>query len=186
MTIRVRYAHRAPDRFIEVRFFLIQKVEEEFVAKSGKHKGKKVTRKVRKQRTSDLLPTMSLDDVGEEVAQIVHEEFHRANKAILLRIRERQEKAAQAVPIDLAALQREHDRASAAALDEIRRKAGEQILAASVPLATVQTGETGTTQTIEPVFEVRPTRKVQDLSGPPKPRTEAEELAEGMRLAGLA
>ena len=29
MTIRVRYAHRAPDRFIEVRFFIITKVDME-------------------------------------------------------------------------------------------------------------------------------------------------------------
>ena len=175
MTIRVRYAHRAPDRFIEVRFFLITKVEEEFVAKSGKHKGKKVRRKKRVQRTSDLLPTMSLDDVGEEVAQIVHEEFHRANKAILLRLRDQLGK--QVTTREIAPVPPEFPVGYGTP----------QLVEEPAPIpATVQTGEGATTQTIEPVFDVRPARRVQDLSGPPKARTEEDEIAEGMRLAGLA
>lgn len=164
----IHAAFRKGDVGIEIRTFGI--------AKTGKGKARRRT-----QTSLADCPTIWLDGYTDEHAEILFDELRKACRAFVQRVKAEAPKEA-AVPVDLAALQREHDRASAAARDEIQRKVADVILGT----ATVQTGETGTTQTIEPVFEVRPARAVQDLSGPPMVRTEADELAEGMRLAGLA
>lgn len=147
------------DNGVEVRSFKI--------TKTGKGKSRK-----RKQASLSRSPTLWIDakecgvaEFTEEHAEILFDELRKACRAFVQRVKAEPPKEA-AVPVKPAPSPHVMD-------------------AAPYQAATVQTGETGATQTIEPVFEVRPTRTIPD-AGPPKPRTEADELAEGMRLAGLA
>lgn len=133
------------------------------IAKTGKGKARRRT-----QTSLADCPTIWLDGYTEEHAEILFDELRKACRAFVQRVKAEAPKEA-AVPVA-----------------PVHFPANEIPQLVVPPLATVQTGETGATQTIEPVFEVRPARAVQDLSGPPMVRTEADELAEGMRLAGLA
>ncbi len=127
-----------------------------------------------------LAKECGVHEFTEEHAEILFDELRKACRAFVQRVKAEAPKEA-AVPVKA-----DPDPMTGIDIAAYHRDAQERLAKATPPLATVQTGETGATQTIEPVFEVRPARAVQDLSGPPMVRTEADELAEGMRLAGLA
>ena len=165
--IRVRYHHKPADQSIEVTFKLI--------TRSGKGKSRK-----RSQRSVEALPAMSLDNVGEEFAELVHREYHEANRRILLAVKAAKEAAVQAVPQSIPAMLRQADAAAERVSPEAYDRLDAKLMQRPQPPQPPEPPE--------PVIEIRPSRqrKAQDLSGPPKERTEADEVAEAMRLVEAA
>lgn len=155
--IRVRYHHKPADQSIEVTFKLI--------TRSGKGKSRK-----RSQRSVEALPAMSLDNVGEEFAELVHREYHEANRRILLAVKAAKEAAVPAVPQSIPAMLRQAD----AAVERVPPEAYDRLDAKLMQPP----------QPTEPVIEIRPSRQPVARKG--GERSEADEIAEGLALVAAA